>query len=110
MMRVYARLGARLTYIGGLPTAETYAMAYLEMGVPTYSSAIFNFLPDWAVHFYRAVRARSQHCHPGAQRVRAPLYRHPQPRSGLRGFDRQGRHDSRRPDGRAGTSAAHRSD
>ena len=30
MMRVYARLGARLTYIGGLPTAETYAMAYLD--------------------------------------------------------------------------------
>ena len=58
MMRVYARLGPRLTYIGGLPTAETFAMPYLEMGVSTYSSAIFNFLPDWALHFYRAVRAR----------------------------------------------------
>jgi 5-dehydro-4-deoxyglucarate dehydratase len=58
MMRVYARMGARLTYIGGLPTAETYAMPYLEMGVSTYSSAIFNFLPEWALHFYRAVRAR----------------------------------------------------
>jgi 5-dehydro-4-deoxyglucarate dehydratase len=58
MMRVRARLGDRLTYIGGLPTAETYAMPYLEMGVSTYSSAIFNFLPDWALRFYRAVRAR----------------------------------------------------
>jgi 5-dehydro-4-deoxyglucarate dehydratase len=60
MMRVYARLGDRLTYIGGLPTAETYAMPYLEMGVTTYSSAIFNFMPQWAMNFYRAVRARDR--------------------------------------------------
>ena len=58
MMRVYARMGDRLTYIGGLPTAETFALPYLAMGVTTYSSAIFNFLPDWAASFYRAVRAR----------------------------------------------------
>src|SRR5262249_28319072 len=41
-------------------TAETYALPYLEMGVSTYSSAIFNFLPDWALRFYRAVRARDR--------------------------------------------------
>jgi 5-dehydro-4-deoxyglucarate dehydratase len=35
MMRVYARMGDRLTYIGGLPTAETFALPYLEMGVTT---------------------------------------------------------------------------
>ena len=58
MMRVYSRIGDRLTYIGGLPTAETFALPYLEMGVTTYSSAIFNFLPEWALSFYRAVRAR----------------------------------------------------
>ena len=58
MMRVYAKLGDRLTYIGGLPTAETYAMPYLEMGVTTYSSAIYNFMPQWAVAFYKAVRAK----------------------------------------------------
>jgi len=57
MMRIRARMGDRLTYIGGLPTAETFAPAYLKMGVTTYSSAIFNFLPEWAVDFYRAVRA-----------------------------------------------------
>jgi 5-dehydro-4-deoxyglucarate dehydratase len=28
------------------------------MGVTTYSSAIFNFLPEWALKFYAAVRAR----------------------------------------------------
>lgn len=58
MTRIYARLGNRLTYIGGLPTAETFAMPYREMGVTTYSSAIFNFLPDFAQEFYAAVCRR----------------------------------------------------
>jgi 5-dehydro-4-deoxyglucarate dehydratase len=58
MTRIYARLGDRLTYIGGLPTAETFALPYLEMGVTTYSSAIFNFLPRFAQEFYAAVRRR----------------------------------------------------
>ncbi len=58
MTRIYARLGDRLTYIGGLPTAETFALPYLEMGVTTYSSAIFNFLPEFAQTFYAAVRRR----------------------------------------------------
>ncbi|ACT60178.1 5-dehydro-4-deoxyglucarate dehydratase [Hirschia baltica] len=58
MMRIYARMGDRLTYIGGLPTAETFAPAYLEMGVTTYSSAIFNFVPSFATKFYKAVRAK----------------------------------------------------
>src|ERR1700740_1019283 len=58
MTRIYARLGDRLTYIGGLPTAETFALPYLELGVTTYSSAIFNFLPNFAMDFYAAVRRR----------------------------------------------------
>ncbi len=58
MTRIYARLGDRLTYVGGLPTAETFALPYLEMGVTTYSSAIFNFLPNFAQSFYAAVRRR----------------------------------------------------
>jgi 5-dehydro-4-deoxyglucarate dehydratase len=57
MTRIYARMGDRLTYIGGLPTAETFAVPYLTMGVTTYSSAIFNFMPEWALAFYKAVRA-----------------------------------------------------
>lgn len=60
MARIYARLGDRLTYIGGVPTAETFALPYLELGVTTYSSAIFNFMPDWAIDFYKAVRARDR--------------------------------------------------
>lgn len=58
LVRIRSILGDRLVYIGGLPTAETFAPAYLAMGVTTYSSAIFNFLPDWALRFYAAVRAR----------------------------------------------------
>jgi 5-dehydro-4-deoxyglucarate dehydratase len=58
MTRIYARMGDRLTYVGGLPTAETFALPYLEMGVTTYSSAIFNFLPNFANEFYAAVRRR----------------------------------------------------
>jgi 5-dehydro-4-deoxyglucarate dehydratase len=58
MTRIYARMGDRLTYIGGLPTAETFALPYLEMGVTTYSSAIFNFLPQFALDFYASVRRR----------------------------------------------------
>lgn len=57
MTRIFAKLGDRLTYVGGLPTAETFASPYLEMGVTTYSSAIFNFMPEWALRFYAAVRA-----------------------------------------------------
>jgi 5-dehydro-4-deoxyglucarate dehydratase len=60
MMRIYARMGDRLTYVGGLPTAETYALPYLEMGVTTYSSAIYNFMPQWALTFYAAVRRKDQ--------------------------------------------------
>ena len=57
MTRLYATLGERLLYIGGLPTAETYALPYIQLGVTTYSSAIFNFVPEFALAFYDAVRA-----------------------------------------------------
>ena len=60
MTRIHARVGDRLTYIGGLPTAETFALPYLELGVTTYSSAMYNFVPEFAVRFYRAVRERDR--------------------------------------------------
>ncbi|MFZ4122861.1 MAG: 5-dehydro-4-deoxyglucarate dehydratase [Caulobacterales bacterium] len=60
MTRIVSALGDRLVYIGGLPTAETFATPYLKMGVSTYSSAIFNFAPDWALLFYDAVRRDDQ--------------------------------------------------
>jgi 5-dehydro-4-deoxyglucarate dehydratase len=48
-------IGDRLLYINGMPTAEVYARAYKGMGVKTYSSAIFNFVPRTAMTFHRAV-------------------------------------------------------
>lgn len=59
MTKIYTKMGDRLTYIGGLPTAETFALPYLQMGVTTYSSAIFNFMPEWALGFYKDVRAQN---------------------------------------------------
>ncbi|MBI1218178.1 MAG: 5-dehydro-4-deoxyglucarate dehydratase [Rhodobacteraceae bacterium] len=56
MTRIQSRMGDRLTYVGGLPTAETFALPYLQMGVTTYSSAVFNFVPEFATGFYAAVR------------------------------------------------------
>jgi 5-dehydro-4-deoxyglucarate dehydratase len=60
MTRTYARVGERLIYIGGLPTAETFALPLLQLGVNTYSSALFNFLPEFALRFYAAVRAQDR--------------------------------------------------
>ncbi len=60
MTRICNRIGERLIYIGGLPTAETFALPYLEIGVTTYSSAIFNFIPRFAQEFYAAVRRRDR--------------------------------------------------
>src|SRR5579875_1114058 len=49
MIRVYSRMGERLLYVGGLPTAELFALPYRSLGLTTYSSAIFNFVPQFAV-------------------------------------------------------------
>jgi 5-dehydro-4-deoxyglucarate dehydratase len=56
MVRIESKVGERLVYVGGLPTAETFALPYLTMGVTTYSSALFNFLPEFGNDFYHAVR------------------------------------------------------
>ena len=60
MTRTYAKVGDRLVYIGGLPTAETFALPLLQLGVSTYSSALYNFLPEFALRFYAAVRAQDR--------------------------------------------------
>ena len=74
MTRVYSRMGDRLTYVGGLPTAETFALPYLDMGVTTYSSAVFNFVPEFATGFYQAVRRRDHATiHAGLKNFILPL-------------------------------------
>jgi 5-dehydro-4-deoxyglucarate dehydratase len=57
MVTIRRKLGDRFAYLGGLPTAEVYAAAYKALGVPVYSSAVFNFIPKTAMQFYRAVVA-----------------------------------------------------
>lgn len=56
LAKVYAHNGDRLFYLGGLPTAETYALPLLQLGMSTYSSAMYNFVPEFALEFYRDVR------------------------------------------------------
>jgi len=53
-------IGDRLVYIGGVPTAEIISEAYLAIGVNTYSSAVFNFMPALANQFYKSLRAGDQ--------------------------------------------------
>ncbi|WP_271410451.1 5-dehydro-4-deoxyglucarate dehydratase [Pseudomonas sp. Q1-7] len=57
MVSIRRRLGDRFSYLGGLPTAEVYAAAYKALGVPVYSSAVFNFIPKTAMDFYKAIAA-----------------------------------------------------
>jgi len=52
--KITLALGARLAYIGGMPTHELFAQAYRGTGVDTYSSAVFNFVPQTALRFYDA--------------------------------------------------------
>ena len=54
MVSIRQRLGDRFSYLGGLPTAEVFAHAYRALGVPVYSSAVFNFIPKTAMEFYNA--------------------------------------------------------
>tara|TARA_R110001583_G_scaffold49343_1_gene154578 strand:+ start:5694 stop:6611 length:918 start_codon:yes stop_codon:yes gene_type:complete len=54
--KIIKTVGDRLVYIGGVPTAEIFAEAYVSIGVNTYSSAVFNFVPEMAVMFYKELR------------------------------------------------------
>lgn len=58
--KIVAKCGDRLTYIGGMPTHEVFAEAYGAIGVTTYSSAVFNFVPQLALDFYAAVRTNDK--------------------------------------------------
>ncbi len=60
MNSIYMKMGDRVAYLGGLPTAEVYAAAYKAMGTPVYSSAVFNFIPRTAMDFYKAVASDDQ--------------------------------------------------
>jgi 5-dehydro-4-deoxyglucarate dehydratase len=57
IVQIRQRLGDRFVYVGGMPTHEVYAHAYKALGVPVYSSAVFNFVPRTAIEFYNAYAA-----------------------------------------------------
>ena len=55
--RITVQNGDRLAYIGGMPTHELFAQAYRGAGVDTYSSAVFNFVPETALKFHAAFQS-----------------------------------------------------
>jgi 5-dehydro-4-deoxyglucarate dehydratase len=57
IVSIRQKLGDRFVYVGGMPTHEVYAHAYNALGVPVYSSAVFNFIPRTAIEFYNAYAA-----------------------------------------------------
>jgi 5-dehydro-4-deoxyglucarate dehydratase len=50
------RAGDRLVLINGVPTAEIIARECFAAGIRSYSSAVFSFLPAFALRFFAAVR------------------------------------------------------
>ncbi len=50
------RAGDRLALINGVPTAELIAAECFSLGIRSYTSAVFTFLPALAVRFYEALR------------------------------------------------------
>ncbi len=55
LMMLRHRAGDRLALINGVPTAETIAAQCFAIGVRSYTSAIFSFLPELAVYFFQAL-------------------------------------------------------
>lgn len=55
LLRIRAAVGDRLTMLNGMPTAELSVPAFQAVGVPCYSSAVYNFAPEIATAYYQAV-------------------------------------------------------
>jgi 5-dehydro-4-deoxyglucarate dehydratase len=57
LQRIALATEGRLPLMNGLPTAEMSQPALGAAGAASYSSAVFNFVPELALRFYRALRA-----------------------------------------------------
>lgn len=57
---ITASMGSRLCYVGGMPTHELFAESLYGAGVTTYSSAVFNFIPELALRFFNALRGNDR--------------------------------------------------
>lgn len=54
LLRIRLAVGQELLMLNGMPTAELSAPAFLGLGVLSYSSAVFNFVPEISWAFYHA--------------------------------------------------------
>ncbi len=57
LLRIRLAVGDRLFLLNGMPTAELSAQAFYGVGCRTYSSAVFNFVPQIAQAFFQAAEA-----------------------------------------------------
>jgi len=57
LLRIRDRVGDRLLFLNGMPTAEVYAQSLAHVGFGCYSSALLTFLPEVATAFYQAFAA-----------------------------------------------------
>jgi 5-dehydro-4-deoxyglucarate dehydratase len=57
LLRQRMALGKRLVFLNGMPTAETSALSFAGMGITSYSSGVYNFVPELASAYYRALIA-----------------------------------------------------
>ena len=55
LIRIRLAVGDELVMLNGMPTAEMSAEAFFGVGVTTYSSAVFNFVPEISRAFYEAI-------------------------------------------------------
>jgi 5-dehydro-4-deoxyglucarate dehydratase len=57
LQEIVLRLSGRMLVIGGMPTAELSAVPYRGLGITSYSSAVYNFVPVLAMRFFRALNS-----------------------------------------------------
>jgi 5-dehydro-4-deoxyglucarate dehydratase len=71
LQRIALATEGRLALLNGLPTAEMSQPALGAVGATSYSSAVFNFVPEIATRFHRAWRAGDR---AAADRLLAAFY------------------------------------
>jgi 5-dehydro-4-deoxyglucarate dehydratase len=72
LTRIRLAIGERLAFMNGMPTAELSALAFFGLGITSYSSAVFNFVPQISHAFFRALNASDV---PGVSHLVASFYR-----------------------------------
>ena len=109
MTRIYARIGDRLTYIGGPAHRRDVRSAVSGAG---RDHVLVGDLQLRAAVRFGLLRGAAPRRHPvrdrRTQRVRDPVLQPAQPQARLRGEHHQGRHEGHRPPRRPGALPAHR--